>query len=418
MVVQPRSSETDQGWLLDCGWLLGSSSAALGGASLQDVNVALVRAPDSEGICGPEACLVPLSAEVAQGWTAASGRILLPPAVCDRLEDGDISAVAVTTACETKTRNIPPCGPWSSVGTQPGDFDAGAPVDLEGGGGEPFAGAGGSSSGVGGAVFAGAAGVPTAGAAGEPATTSWGGVAGETGGGGGGSSGGSQVLDGGVPTGDGGSPSSGGAAGSGLVFDGGVVSGGATGDAAPAAGGSSCVAVTQATGLVPVNLVFVVDKSGSMGDDPGDPPAYQNYDLRWVPVSEGLLAFFNDPGSTSLYASLEFFPANGGIEIACDPAQYGPTSVVLALTSLEDTTPFIIALESTEPSGGTPTWPAVRGSLDYALALQTEDPDSQSIVVLVTDGEPGLAAPPYGTRASWLLAGSERSPPTALKSGV
>ena len=63
------------------------------------VSVALVLGPGSEGICGPEACLVPLDAGGAGGWVEADGEIQLPPVVCDRLEAGDVWGVAVTTAC-------------------------------------------------------------------------------------------------------------------------------------------------------------------------------------------------------------------------------------------------------------------------------------------------------------------------------
>ncbi|HNS98228.1 MAG TPA: formylglycine-generating enzyme family protein [Polyangiaceae bacterium] len=93
-------------------------------------NVALVMPPKSAGICGPDACLIPLDAHSATGWQSEAGRIVLPSAVCDRLENKQIVAVAVTTACETKTESIPLCGPWSSVIEKPGDFDAKGP-DVE-----------------------------------------------------------------------------------------------------------------------------------------------------------------------------------------------------------------------------------------------------------------------------------------------
>ena|GEM_PF-979391 len=80
--------------------------------------MALELAPESSGICGTSACWVPLDAHSPEGWRLQTGRIMLPSAVCDRLKDGRILSVAVTTACETKTSNIPLCGPWSSV---PGD---------------------------------------------------------------------------------------------------------------------------------------------------------------------------------------------------------------------------------------------------------------------------------------------------------
>jgi len=99
-------------------------------ASGKGTNVALVMPPDSDGICGPDACLIPLDADSAEGWRVENGRIVLPSAVCERLEEGKIVAVAVTTACETKTSSVPTCGPWSSVTEKPGNFDAGAP-DVE-----------------------------------------------------------------------------------------------------------------------------------------------------------------------------------------------------------------------------------------------------------------------------------------------
>jgi hypothetical protein len=109
------------------------------------VNVAVLRAPNTEGICGTQACLVPLDAESAEGWQQDGQRAFLPQAVCNRIKDGKAQGVAVTTACPTKTQRVPPCGPWSSVETQPGTFDApGVGHGGEGGSG----GSGGADAGV------------------------------------------------------------------------------------------------------------------------------------------------------------------------------------------------------------------------------------------------------------------------------
>jgi len=101
------------------------------------LSVALVRPPESEGICGPEACLIPLDGDVgtdAGGWSEKDGKLELPEAVCERLKAGDILGVAVTAACQPKISNLPTCGDWSSVSTEPGNFDADAP-EMPGGGG-------------------------------------------------------------------------------------------------------------------------------------------------------------------------------------------------------------------------------------------------------------------------------------------
>jgi hypothetical protein len=90
-------------------------------------SVAMVRLPKTEGICGPEACLVPIDRDPDFGWKEDGERIVLPAAVCERLLAGTVVAVSVTTSCSTKTAAMPTCGPWSSVSDTPGDFDAGAP---------------------------------------------------------------------------------------------------------------------------------------------------------------------------------------------------------------------------------------------------------------------------------------------------
>ena len=85
---------------------------------------------DASGVvtaCGPDVV----------GWSDQGARIGLPPAVCDRLASGRIAAVAVTTACATKTEAIPTCGPWNSSSETPATFEAGAPDSVFTAGGDP-----------------------------------------------------------------------------------------------------------------------------------------------------------------------------------------------------------------------------------------------------------------------------------------
>ncbi len=105
-----------------------------------DLSIALTREPGTEGICGPQACLIPLDAGAPGGWVTEGSRILLPAAVCERLQSQDVLGVAVTTACDAKTPGLPTCGDWSSVTTEPGSTNGKAPDGFElptaGGGGE------------------------------------------------------------------------------------------------------------------------------------------------------------------------------------------------------------------------------------------------------------------------------------------
>lgn len=99
------------------------------------VNVALVKPLGTDGICGQDSCLVPLDGESDAGWRTIANRIVLPRPVCDRILDGTVLGVAVTTSCSTKSEATPTCGPWSSV---QGDYsDAKTPgpnVDANNGG--------------------------------------------------------------------------------------------------------------------------------------------------------------------------------------------------------------------------------------------------------------------------------------------
>ena len=83
-------------------------------------------------------------------------------------------------------------------------------------------------------------------------------------------------------------------------------SGSAIGEIGPKGTGSACVREVASAELAPTNLVFIYDKSGSMGDvATGFDPA-----KRWIPVGTAMKEFFADGYSKTLRASLQFFPLN------------------------------------------------------------------------------------------------------------
>ncbi|MCC6899435.1 MAG: hypothetical protein IT377_10700, partial [Polyangiaceae bacterium] len=151
------------------------------------VNVALVMPAGSAGICGAATCLIPLDANAETGWREEAGRLVLPPAVCERLNTGAVTSVTVTTSCETKTERTPTCGPWSSVDASSGEPDGG------GGGG----GGSGGTGGVGGTAGSSGAG-STGGSGRSGATGGVGGVGGTAGSSGAGGTGGACLGDTGV----------------------------------------------------------------------------------------------------------------------------------------------------------------------------------------------------------------------------
>ncbi len=142
----------------------------------------------------------------------------------------------------------------------------------------------------------------------------------------------------------------------------------------------ACATSNAGTALEPISLVFMIDRSGSMGNSNQE----QNLAVRWTPVKDGLTTFFGDPASTNLEASLAFFPINSGKNSVCTASSYA--TPVVAMTALPNAAPFSTAFSSTGPNGGTPTEPALQGALDYAATVKASG--KKVAVVLATDGQP------------------------------
>jgi hypothetical protein len=146
---------------------------------------------------------------------------------------------------------------------------------------------------------------------------------------------------------------------------------------------AACVTSTANAALSPVNLVVMYDKSGSMGD------TSQGFDpkVKWIPVTTGMKAFFSDPKSVGIAASLQFFPQGSDLGSVCG---FDYATPKVSLTPLASATPLSTTLDATQPSGGTPTLPAIEGAIKYATSVAAQRPNEKTFVVLVTDGDPGF----------------------------
>ena len=202
---------------------------------------------------------------------------------------------------------------------------------------------------------------------------------------------------------DGGGSSSGGAA-AGQVGSAGTISfagnglgsvsnGGSNGSGATGSGGvESCAAANQQAELAPVHLVFLLDESGSMGDGTNGKRAE-----KWDPVTAALKAFFADPASAGLTASLSLFPLNKntgtGAADRSKPADCAASAYVtpeVMPTALPDAKTFADAIAKIDPPNeyGTPTFPALSGTIEYAESLLKADASRKVAIVMVTDGDP------------------------------
>ncbi|MBS2014730.1 MAG: VWA domain-containing protein [Deltaproteobacteria bacterium] len=139
---------------------------------------------------------------------------------------------------------------------------------------------------------------------------------------------------------------------------------------------SACATSSAGAEQAPVSLVFMIDRSGSMGGP--------DLGVRWNPVASGLQAFFADAKSSSIEASLAFFPIVSGKNSVCTMDSYAAPAV--AMRALPDGSSFSAAFSATGPNGGTPTEPALSGALDYAKTIKAAG--KNVAVVLATDGAP------------------------------
>ncbi len=150
----------------------------------------------------------------------------------------------------------------------------------------------------------------------------------------------------------------------------------------------ACVAEHVPAELEPVILAFAFDVSGSMGK--GDFP-YHDRSLKWEPVVAATKAFFDDPSSTGLSASLTLFPVDGENSAVCSSASY--SQPVVSLTELPSQA-FADAIDAATPEtandwlGGTPTWAVLEGTLEWLQESIAQHPEAKHAIVLVTDGSP------------------------------
>ena len=135
----------------------------------------------------------------------------------------------------------------------------------------------------------------------------------------------------------------------------------------------ACTSVSEAAEHIQLDLIFVIDQSGSMTGP------------KWVGTTAGLTKFFYDPASASIGAGLLYFPNHKATP--CVPVDYATLDVPIAPLPSN-----AFALTNSMPADAkgtsTPTYGALKGALLAATAYQDAHPTHKVAVVLATDGDP------------------------------
>ena len=152
---------------------------------------------------------------------------------------------------------------------------------------------------------------------------------------------------------------------------------------------AACASTSQEATLVPVNMLIMFDRSGSM-----------NQNNKWPQASAALIAFFQAPGTAGLRIALRFFPhsqpAAGCENQTCSAAACAQPLVPIgavtgdpAPTDAQEAA-LVAAVQNSGPGngGGTPMHAALDGAEQWATAYAAGHPAEKVVVILVTDGLP------------------------------
>jgi hypothetical protein len=235
-----------------------------------------------------------------------------------------------------------------------------------------------------------------------------------------------------------------------------------------AAGGSGsggldeCATETQKGKLTPVDVVIILDQSGSMATDVGG-------QTIWQLVTDALVDFVGSPDSDGLGVGLNYFPLpdgpcdscsgcntpnlqltdpstntcccsyltgqscaladgtacpqggvcfqgscySGGNNATCLAADYAALDVPLA-TLPSNAMAIVSSLGGHGPRGLTPTAPALEGGIQAASAYAAQNPDHAVAVVLASDGVPTECDPQDVSQISNIVAAAASASPPVL----
>jgi len=136
--------------------------------------------------------------------------------------------------------------------------------------------------------------------------------------------------------------------------------------------GPVCSTEARTIALSPLDLLVVLDVSGSM-----------DYDLKWVGVKSALKSFVTKSEFDGLGVGLQYFPLRAQCSL---DAYQAPAVPIGTLPAIGPT--IASSLDLQQMSGGTPTVKVLEGATTYAASWLAANPTHKSVIVLATDGMP------------------------------
>ena len=152
-----------------------------------------------------------------------------------------------------------------------------------------------------------------------------------------------------------------------------IGSGGGTG------GDENCLEESQEAELKGLDMIVVLDRSGSMGS-------------KWDSSVQALTTFVLDPDSLGIDIAMSFYPIDG-VDDTCTESHYDPPHVALAELPVDAQTVINAMNAQTALGPNTPTYGALYGTYNWAVAHQDATPERKTVVVFASDGQPNGCVP-------------------------
>lgn len=139
---------------------------------------------------------------------------------------------------------------------------------------------------------------------------------------------------------------------------------------------TTCVASQRKAEPVPLAMLVLIDRSGSMDGD------------KWEAATKAIRAFADRAEVVGMKMGLQFFPPMGTTSDECNPSAY--QNLAVPIGPLPDNVIPIQQRVTTikADGGGTPMASGLGGSIAAMRDFIAKEPMHQGVVILVTDGEP------------------------------
>ncbi|WP_437910140.1 DNRLRE domain-containing protein [Sorangium sp. So ce327] len=170
-------------------------------------------------------------------------------------------------------------------------------------------------------------------------------------------------------------------------------------------GSPACAATASATQSRPVTLFVALDRSTSMRQTVSGVDVSAD---RWIPATNALKSFFQDPASAGLGVAFRFWPHDNpgpcNDNPSCPPAGGGGCALPLvpfngaaadrlteesaAMGDQQEIKLMQAFIHFPTPNGETPMYPALDGATTWANNYKDAHPEEEVAVVFITDGVP------------------------------